>query len=111
MEHHVAHTSLLHAGYRYPLFREWQRVAGGSLTQSHLMYPLFLTDHPDDLQPIEAMPGQMRVGLNRLSDFIRPLVELGLRSVMLFGVPTRVQKVGSNQFIILDLLMTIPSLF
>lgn len=38
------------------------------------------------------MPNQYRWGVNRLEEFLRPLVERGLQSVILFGVPVRKEK-------------------
>lgn len=52
-----------------------------------LIYPLFITDNPDEETPIPSLPNQCRRGLNRLVPFLTPLVRKGLRSVMLFGVP------------------------
>lgn len=52
-----------------------------------LIYPLFITDNPDEETPIPSLPNQCRRGLNRLVPFLAPLVRKGLRSVMLFGVP------------------------
>ena len=52
-----------------------------------LIYPLFITDNPDEMTPIPSLPNQSRLGLNKLIPFITPLVQKGLRSVILFGVP------------------------
>src|SRR5699024_10947474 len=52
-----------------------------------LIYPLFITDNPDEEAPIPSLPNQHRRGLNRLVPFLKPLVRKGLRSVILFGVP------------------------
>ena len=52
-----------------------------------LIYPLFITDNPDEFSPIPSLPNQHRIGLNRLIPFLTPLVARGLRSVILFGVP------------------------
>ena len=52
-----------------------------------LIYPLFMTDNPDEETPIPSLPGQYRRGVNRLVPFLTPLVRKGLRSVILFGVP------------------------
>lgn len=52
-----------------------------------LIYPLFLTDNPDEDSPIPSLPGQHRRGLNTIVPFLTPLVQKGLRSVILFGVP------------------------
>lgn len=55
--------------------------------QSMLIYPLFITDVPDEETPIPSLPNQCRRGINRLVPFLTPLVNKGLRSVILFGVP------------------------
>lgn len=52
-----------------------------------LIYPLFISDQPDEELLIPSLPGQCRRGLNKLVPFLEPLVRKGLRSVMLFGVP------------------------
>ena len=52
-----------------------------------LVYPLFITDNPDEETLIPSLPNQHRRGLNRLVPFLTPLVAKGLRSVILFGVP------------------------
>ncbi|KIX04579.1 delta-aminolevulinic acid dehydratase [Rhinocladiella mackenziei CBS 650.93] len=56
-------------------------------TQSMLIYPLFITDNPNEVTPIPSLPNQNRLGLNKLVPFLTPLVQKGLRSVILFGVP------------------------
>ncbi|EEQ86242.1 Aminolevulinate dehydratase [Blastomyces dermatitidis] len=78
-------SSQLHAGYSHPLNRAWQ--AERQLTKSMLIYPLFITDNPDEETPIPSLPNQHRRGINRLIPFLTPLVQKGLRSVILFGVP------------------------
>ncbi|KAG6378284.1 hypothetical protein JVT61DRAFT_13999 [Boletus reticuloceps] len=51
------------------------------------MYPIFITDDPDASVAIPSLPGQCRWGVNQLEGFLGPLVQKGLRSVILFGVP------------------------
>lgn len=52
-----------------------------------LIYPLFITDNPDEETPVPSFPGQYQRGINKLIPFLTPLVERGLKSVILFGVP------------------------
>ena len=52
-----------------------------------LIYPLFITDNPDEETLIPSLPNQHRRGINRLVSFLTPLVAKGLKSVILFGVP------------------------
>ena len=59
-----------------------------------LMYPIFVSDDPDAEIVIHTLPGQKRWGINKLEGFVGPLVAKGLKSVVLFGVPEKMQKVG-----------------
>lgn len=77
--------SQLHGGYSHPLARSWQ--AERQLTKSMLIYPLFITDNPEEETLIPSLPNQHRRGLNRLVPFLEPLIRKGLKSVILFGVP------------------------
>lgn len=52
-----------------------------------LMYPLFITDRPDDQIAVPSLPNQYQLGLHKVIPFLKPLVKKGLRSVILFGVP------------------------
>lgn len=52
-----------------------------------LIYPVFITDNPDDDELIPSLPNQRRMGLKKLVPFLTPLVAKGLRSVIVFGVP------------------------
>ncbi|KIY67151.1 tetrapyrrole biosynthesis, porphobilinogen synthase [Cylindrobasidium torrendii FP15055 ss-10] len=83
-------SSILQGGYAHPLSREWQ--GRRQLTKSMFMYPIFITDDPDASFVIESLPGQRRWGVNKLEEFIGPLVAKGLKSVILFGVPLNCQK-------------------
>ena len=83
--------SILQGGYQHPLSRSWQQ--NKTLTKLMLMYPIFITDDPEASVVIQALPGQRRWGVNRLKEFIGPLVNKGLKSVILFGVPLNCVKV------------------
>jgi len=78
-------SSQLHAGYHHPLSRAWQ--AERQLTKAMLIYPLFITDNPEEITEIPSLPNQKRIGLNKIVPMLTPLVQHGLRSVILFGVP------------------------
>jgi delta-aminolevulinic acid dehydratase/porphobilinogen synthase len=44
-------------------------------------------------QEIGSLPGVCRWGADSVLDFLRPIVEAGLSSVLLFGVPANLPKV------------------
>lgn len=81
------------------------------------MYPIFISDDPDAEEVISSLPGQKRWGVNKLEGFLGPLVKSGLRSVILFGVPMKMKKVGRiastadvrTSLVLLPTLMTRPS--
>ncbi|KAH9060005.1 tetrapyrrole biosynthesis porphobilinogen synthase [Lactarius vividus] len=77
-------------GYNHPLSRQWQSRRG--LDKSMFMYPIFITDDPASRVEIPSLPGQCRWGVDRLEEFIGPLVKKGLKSVILFGVPLTCEK-------------------
>ncbi|KAG7191489.1 Aminolevulinate dehydratase [Scheffersomyces spartinae] len=79
--------SVLQGGYNHPLAREWQEER--PLTKSMFIYPLFITDSPDDETEIPALPNIKRYGINKLIPYVKTLVDKGLRAVILFGVPLK----------------------
>ena len=87
----MLHSSILQGGYAHPLSRKWQ--AKRQLTKSMFMYPIFITDDENASVEIATLPGQRRWGVNKLEEFIGPLVKKGLESVILFGVPLNCNKV------------------
>lgn len=96
-EFSVPSTHRLHSAYAHPLLRTWAGAAP-PLQASELVYPLFVHDLPDEKHEIKALPEQYRWGINRLDECIAPLVALGLRSVLLFGVPTLAEKDDRGSF-------------
>ncbi|KPV77807.1 uncharacterized protein RHOBADRAFT_33998 [Rhodotorula graminis WP1] len=86
----VPGEAVLAGGYHHPLLRSLQ--AERHLTKDMLMYPIFITDEPDAVVDIKSLPGQKRWGINKLEAFLAPLVQKGLRSVILFGVPLHMHK-------------------
>ncbi|XP_059162610.1 delta-aminolevulinic acid dehydratase-like [Physella acuta] len=87
----MASHAILHSGYHHPTLRAWQSQ-GTTICPDNLMYPLFIVDDPDAVQDIKSMPDQHRYGVNRLREAVGPLVEKGLKAVLLFGVPENLEK-------------------
>ncbi len=57
-----------------------------------LVLPLFVVDGVDIVQPISSMPGVSRMSVDRIVAECRELDALGLRAVLLFGIPDASQK-------------------
>ncbi|XP_046844330.1 delta-aminolevulinic acid dehydratase-like [Xenia sp. Carnegie-2017] len=81
----------LQSGFHHKLLREWQSM-NTRIDRSCLIYPIFISDIENTLEPIKTLPGQFRIGTNKLKEFLQPLVQKGLCSVLLFGVPTKLVK-------------------
>ena len=76
----------LHAGYSHETLRAWQQET--ILIPSQLVYPLFVIDGKNGQEEIHSMPGQFRWTVDRLENALTPLVRKGLKTVLLFGVPS-----------------------
>ena len=63
-----------------------------------LVQPLFVVERAADAGPIEAMPGIARFDLAGAVDEARALYSLGIKSVLLFGVPARKDAVASSAY-------------
>jgi len=63
-----------------------------------LVQPLFVVERPDDAGPIEAMPGIARLRLDAAVVEARELFALGVKSVLLFGIPARKDAAASSSY-------------
>jgi len=81
----------LHSGYSNSTLRLWQS-SGTELHPHNVMLPIFIVDTPDAKEDISSLPGVSRFGVDSVIEFLKPLVQLGLSSVLLFGVPANVPK-------------------
>ncbi|XP_077986313.1 delta-aminolevulinic acid dehydratase-like [Glandiceps talaboti] len=86
-------SSVLHSGYFNDVLRSWQTTQT-TFDSSNLIYPLFITDDANAIEPINSLPGQARYGVEKLEVAVKPLVEKGLKTVLLFGVPSTLPKDG-----------------
>ncbi len=66
------------------------------LTPAHLVYPLFVEAGLHGRQPISAMPGQDRLGLDALAAEAQSLKSLQVPAVLLFGLPATKDESGSG---------------
>ena len=63
-----------------------------------LIAPLFVREGIDDPQPIESLPGVMQHTLESLRAEVAELKALGVKAVILFGVPAVKDAVGSGAY-------------
>ncbi len=63
---------------------------------STLIYPMFVKEGENLAEEIPTMPGQYRWSVDRVFEKLDALLEDGVRSVMLFGIPDHKDEVGSS---------------
>ena len=68
------------------------------LDPAQFVYPLFVTHGADARQPIESMPGQFRLSLDQLAGEAAELRALGVRAVLLFGIPASKDPEGTEGY-------------
>lgn len=73
-------------------------VAETRLGTNDLIAPLFVREGVDQPQPIHSLPGVVQHSLASLEREIEELIDLGLRAVILFGIPLAKDPVGSGAF-------------
>jgi porphobilinogen synthase len=61
-----------------------------------LIYPLFVRDAIDEPQPIASMPGHHQHTLESLTREAEAAIKVGVRSFVLFGIPSRKDAQGSD---------------
>ena len=73
-------------------------MAETRLHTSDLVAPLFVREGITEAQPIGSLPGVQQHTLDSLSKEVRELVGMGIRSVILFGVPATKDQTGSGAY-------------
>ena len=70
------------------------------LCADDLIMPYFVVDTPDHAfrKPIDSMPGQYQLSLNELEKQVGSAVAAGLKSVLLFGIPSAKDPLGSGAY-------------
>ncbi len=73
-------------------------VAEHRVGVEHLVQPVFVVEREEDAGPIDAMPGISRYTLDGTVAHARDLFALGLRSVLLFGIPAHKDAAATSSY-------------
>lgn len=73
-------------------------VAETSLSLRNMIQPIFVDERIGAPQAIEAMPGQFRQSLDSISAEAGALEDLGVPAVLLFGLPSHKDDIGSGAY-------------
>lgn len=63
-----------------------------------LIYPIFIMEGEDIVNPIASMPGICQYSLDRVNEELDRVVEAGIKAVLLFGIPIHKDEVGSGAY-------------
>jgi porphobilinogen synthase len=73
-------------------------VRENHLSVKDFIYPLFVEEGENVKKEIATMPGIFRYSLDQLDVELKEIVELGIPSIMLFGIPTKKDEIGSESW-------------
>ena len=73
-------------------------VRENHLRVEELIYPIFVVEGENCVVPVPSMPGICQYSPDRLREEMDRVVAAGVRSVLLFGIPTHKDETGSAAF-------------
>ena len=73
-------------------------ISDVSLTMNDFLYPIFIEEGNNIKKEIEAMPNQFRLSIDKLKEELEDIVKLGIRGILLFGIPKDKDEIGSSSF-------------
>ncbi|AOV07580.1 delta-aminolevulinic acid dehydratase [Sporosarcina ureilytica] len=68
------------------------------LQKEDFIYPIFVVEGEDIKNPVASMPGVYQLSLDHFAKEIEEVVELGIPSIILFGVPNEKDAVGTQAY-------------
>ncbi|MBZ9616083.1 porphobilinogen synthase [Clostridium estertheticum] len=68
------------------------------LTSSDFIFPIFIVEGENIKEEISSMPGNYHFSLDRLHEVIEEVIEVGVRGVILFGLPDHKDEVGCGAY-------------
>nr|CAH7725284.1 unnamed protein product [Callosobruchus chinensis] len=87
----VEKKNILHSSIFNQTLRDWHGLKS-DITPKNLMYPVFIVEDDDAVQPISSLPGVSRFGINKLKQHLDNVVRNGLQSILLFGIIDNLPK-------------------
>lgn len=69
-----------------------------SISVSDLVYPMFIMEGENIKNPIASMPGIHQFSIDRLPEELDRVVQSGVKSILLFGIPKTKDEFGSEAY-------------
>lgn len=73
-------------------------VAETAVNPDSLVYPMFVVEGERVKEPIPSMPGQFRFSIDEILKELESCVALGLKSILLFGIPSYKDEMASSAY-------------
>lgn len=68
------------------------------LTSADFIFPIFVVEGENIKEEISSMPGNYHFSLDRLHEIIKEVEEVGVRGIILFGLPEHKDEVGCGAY-------------
>ena len=68
------------------------------LNKEDLIYPFIVAEGGKGRKPIQSMPGVEQIPLDLVNDEMSEIVKLGIKAVIVFGIPLEKDEVGSGAY-------------
>jgi porphobilinogen synthase len=65
------------------------------MRKKHLIFPLFVQERPEEELRIAMMPGITKVPVDKVTQRIHAIVDAGITSIIIFGIPKKRDESGS----------------
>src|SRR5690625_1250920 len=88
----IRHRRLRHSEAMRAMVRETR------LSVNDFIYPLFITEESNTKKEVPSMPGVYQISLDYLEEEIDELQKLGLKAVLLFGIPKEKDEEGTGAY-------------
>jgi len=73
-------------------------VRENHLHMEDFIFPLFIRHGENIKNPIDSMPGMFQLSIDQLEEEISEITSLGIKSVILFGIPKEKDPIGEDNY-------------
>ena len=73
-------------------------ISNVNLSMDDFIYPIFVEEGNNIKSEIEAMPNQYRYSIDKLKEEIEDIINLGIKGILLFGIPKQKDEKGSGAY-------------
>lgn len=73
-------------------------ISNVNLSMNDFIYPIFVEEGYNIKSEIEAMPNQYRYSIDKLKEEIEDIINLGIKGILLFGIPKQKDEKGSGAY-------------